>query len=566
MKIQDNLSTKYTDSFNQFEPLQEYPRPLLRRNSFFCLNGSWDYKISNNNKEPSSYDGGIIVPFCLESNLSGVKKKLKKGQYLIYRKRFTLPKDGFIKDKVILHIDAVDQVSKIYFNGYLLGETHNGYLPFSADITNCLKDVNSLVVIVKDDLSHKYPYGKQKKHRGGMWYTPVSGIWKTCWIESVTKKYIKDIKITTLDNLRGIHVEIDSNDNDFLVSVIDKEKTIFSKAFKTKSFDIDLGNPCLWSPDHPYIYDLKIETKSEEVTSYFGVRKIEIKGKHVYLNGKRIFLNGLLDQGYFPEGIYTPSSYKAYADDILTMKGLGFNTLRKHIKVEPQYFYYLCDIYGMLVIQDFVNNGHYSFLIDTALPTVFPKVKINDKIRHLNKNRRAVFKESLKGTVNQLFNHPSIIMWTIFNESWGQFDSDNVKNYLLSFDKSRLIDNTSGWFEQNNNDFKSIHCYFKKFVPPKTDKPILLSEFGGYSYKLKENSYNLSKTYGYRKYDNQKQFEDGFVHLYEDEIIPNKDLLAGTIYTQLSDVEDETNGLLTYDRKVLKVDKARIVDLMRKLK
>ncbi|MCF0116691.1 MAG: glycoside hydrolase family 2 [Bacilli bacterium] len=559
------LTTKLHENFNKQEPLMEYPRPQLRRDSYINLNGPWDYKISLKEKEPTVFDGDITVPYCVESFLSGVQAKLKKGQILIYRKRFSLSSD-FNKGKVLLHIDGVDQTAKVYLNGYYLGASKNGYIPFTSDITNCLKEVNTLLIYVKDDLSPKYPYGKQKKKRGGMWYTTVSGIWKTVWLESVPLDYIRNIKITPLKTLNGIHLSIDSKASNFNITVYNKYNALFSKTTSDKEIDLIIDKPILWSPDNPYLYDLKIETNDDSITSYFALRTIELQGKDILLNGERIFCNGLLDQGYFPDGIYTPASYREYANDILTMKALGFNCLRKHLKVEPLYYYYLCDIYGMLVFQDMVNNSSYHFLEESALPTVLKDFKFNDASFNKNKESRLIFEQSMIDTVNLLYNHPCIILWTIFNEGWGQFNADKMHDKLLELDNTRLIDDTSGWFEQNKNMFKSIHCYYKKFELPLTDKPVLLTEFGGYSYKIKEHSFNLYKNYGYRTYKDQKAFEDGFVELYEQEIIPVKDKICGCIYTQVSDVEDETNGLFTYDRKILKVDKNRIIELMRKLK
>jgi beta-galactosidase/beta-glucuronidase len=281
----------------------------------------------------------------------------------------------------------------------------------------------------------------------------------------------------------------------------------------------------------------------------------------VLLNGKPYFFNGVLDQGYFSDGIYTPASPKEYENDILAMKSLGFNTLRKHIKVEPEEFYYQCDRIGMVVFQDMVNNGKYSFLRDTALPTIGIKKLPESWIKRTSAQKDA-FVEGMRRTVNQLYNHPSVCYYTIFNEGWGQFDSDKMFYLLKELDSSRIIDTNSGWFGGHKSDVESNHIYFKKIKLKKSNKPLILGEFGGYSYKIKEHSANLKKTYGYKLFDDGEKFEDALISLYENEVISEiENGLCGAIYTQLSDVEDETNGFLTYDRKICKVncDKVRLV-------
>ena len=285
----------------------------------------------------------------------------------------------------------------------------------------------------------------------------------------------------------------------------------------------------------------------------------------IYLNNKKIFLNGVLDQGYYPEGIITPVTYDSLKFDILTMKELGFNTLRKHIKVELPYFYYLCDKYGMLVFQDFVNNGKYSFFIDTALPTIGLQKK-NDKIIHTNKLERKNFITGGELLIKYLSNHPSIIAYTIFNEGWGQFDSNNVYHHFKALYPNILFDSTSGWYRVADTDMDSYHWYFKNLDKlQKVDHPIFLSEFGALCYKVKDHAYGSDEVFGYTYFPTIPDTEQAFVDLYEQKIIPYKDKLIGTIYTQLSDVEEEDNGLLTYDRKVLKFNKETIQRVLKKL-
>ncbi len=561
-----NLKTEYADTFDKTKPLPEYPRPNLRRENYLNLNGEWDYVIcKDNGLKPTKYEGKIVVPYPLESELSGVKRTLKRNEVLYYHLSFNIEKE-FIKDIVFLNIDACDQLTEVYFNDVFVGSSKNGYLPIKCDVTPFIHSgKNKIVVKVKDNLSHRYPYGKQRKNRGGMWYTPCSGIWKTVWMESVPEDYIKNIEITPLDVINGVHIHLDTDAAVKRIMVFNNKEMLKKYEITENDIDITFDHPMLWSVDAPFLYDLHIETENDDVYSYFALRKIELINGKIHLNGKEIFCNGVLDQGYFPDGLFTPASYKAYAYDILHMKNLGFNTLRKHIKIEPLYFYYLCDCYGMLVFQDMVNNGHYSFMHDTALPTVFKGLKIKDNILHKKDNK--VFTNSMIETVNYLKFFPSIILWTIYNEGWGQYKADDMHKLLMLYDNTRLIDDTSGWFSQKENMFNSKHVYFKKvsFDNEKDNKPILLSEFGGYSYRIKDHIFNPHNEYGYKKYKDQKEFEQGIIDLYENEIIPNKDKMVGCIYTQLSDVEDETNGLVTYDRKVIKVDIKRISELMKKL-
>lgn len=564
----EDLKTEFILDLDKKKPLPEYPRPLLKRESYLNLNGEWDYAITKSTDLPLHYDGKILVPFPVESELSGVKHLLKSNEYLYYRLKFKF-EDNFVKQLVLLHIDAVDQEATVYFNGVVVGNSFNGYVPYTYDVTPFIKrkDENEIIIRVKDALNHKYPYGKQKHHRGGMWYTPCSGIWKTVWMESVYDTYIQNIEITPLKEvINGVHLKMETDGDIKRITVSHKDKILKQYTIDDNELDIVLDNPQLWSPDNPFLYDLRIETENDDIISYFALRKVEIINNKIYLNGKETFCNGLLDQGYFPDGIYTPASYKAYAYDILQMKNLGFNTLRKHIKIEPAMFYYMCDSYGMLVFQDMVNNSHYDFIRDTALPTVFPQIKVGDKLH--NRCHNDIFVKAMKEEVKLLKSYPSIILWTIYNEGWGQHNADKMHDLLLELDDTRLIDDTSGWFAQKKNMFESKHIYFREINLDKikTSKPILISEFGGYSYKVDGHVFNTKKAYGYKQFATQEAFEDGFIELYEKQIIPNKDKLCGTIYTQVSDVEDEINGLLTYDRKILKVDITRVGNTMKKLK
>lgn len=542
------------------EEYNVYPRPQLRRDSFFSLNGKWLLTYGEGEQAE------ITVPYPPESILSGVFKDMGKNPRLKYEKEFTLPK-GFIKDRVILNFGAVDQICTVYINGNHVGKNTGGYNHFSFDITNYLKEENKLTVIVKDSLSKKVlPYGKQTLHRGGMWYTPISGIWQSVWLESVPQKYIMSLKITTDKNSARI----------YFTGIEDGELTLYTPEKKLK-FPIDHGicqiyveNPRMWSPSDPYLYNFTVKAGEDRIESYLAFRTLEIQIIDTYprllLNGKPFFFHGVLDQGYFSDGIFTPASPDLYEEDILKMKELGFNTIRKHIKVEPDWFYYQCDRLGMIVFQDFVNNGSYSFMRDTALPTVLTK-KFPEKLMARTALQKSAFVDGMKKTVKQLYNHPCVCYWTIFNEGWGQFDSDKMYEILRGLDNTRFIDSTSGWFKKKQSDVESLHIYFKPVKFKESKKPIVLSEFGGYSYKVEGHVANEKKTYGYKLYDDKEKFQKGLEHLYLEEVVPAIEKgLCASIYTQLSDVEDETNGLLTYDRQECKVDKETMLQIAEKLK
>lgn len=534
-------------------PHNTYPRPQQKRDSFFNLNGEWDFAVTDGS-EPTEYDKKILVPFPPQSLLSGIEEQYKKGDMLFYRRRFSLP-DGFVKNRVILHIGAADQVATVYLNGNTVGEHKGGYLPFSFDVTDCLKDDNELVISVYDDpTSTVLPYGKQREKRGGMWYTPVSGIWQTVWCESVPSEYIKSLKIDT--NGAAVRISADGIKSGTL--------TLDGRTYPVTDgiCEFSVENPVFWSPENPHLYYFTICAGEDKVESYFALRTLEIKKVggvwRLCLNGKPYFFNGLLDQGYFSDGIYTPADLSLFEQDILSAKSMGFNMLRKHIKIEPEQFYYDCDRLGMVVFQDMVNNGDYSFLRDTALPTVGLK-KLNDKLLHRNKRTREEFLSAMEDTVKLLYNHPSICLWTIFNEGWGQFDSTAAYKKLKALDSSRFIDSASGWFKGGENDVESEHVYFKPYRHKNAEKPVILSEFGGYALKTEGHIFNPDNQYGYRSFNSKEALTDAIASLYEHEVVPAaKRGLCAAVYTQLTDVEDETNGLITYDRKVLKVNTERL--------
>ena len=531
-------------------PLQSYPRPQMRRESYVNLNGWWAFTVSSQTQLPACYDREILVPYCPESLLSGIHTHFPEGSSLFYRRLLPIkkPENG---NRILLHFGAVDQYAEIYVNQKLVCTHWDGYQAFSCDITDFLQEENQLTVRATDDLrSCRMPYGKQTLKRGGMWYTPVSGIWQTVWLEEVPQSYIAELDIQTHDAQAVVTVTpaLDG-------TVLFEGQTVALQGGKAV---LKPRNPQYWSPENPHLYTFTVKAGADQVESYFALRTLSVKtvnGVHrLCLNGKPYFFHGLLDQGYYSDGLFTPASEQNFENDILQMKALGFNTLRKHIKVEPEQFYYLCDKLGMVVFQDMVNNGRYSFLRDTALPTIGLQ-KRSDRKLHKDPQGRKAFLQGMENTVQQLKNHPCVCYWTIFNEGWGQFDSDNVCAHLRTLDSSRFIDATSGWFRGENTDVESLHIYFGSWKKLKSkNRPLVLSEFGGYCYAVEQHIFNPQKSYGYKSCKTSEDFCRDLEKLYTEKVIPAAQKgLCAAIYTQVSDVEDEINGLLTYDRKVCKV-------------
>ena len=566
-----NLPTDLGDGTEGTVPFSQYPRPQLRRDSFFSLNGEWEE--------------GIMVPFPPQSLLSGLDKKQAKKMgkaHVTYTRKFTLP-EGFVKgqgkDRLLLHFGAVDQICKVYVNDTLVGENEGGYLPFELDITEAyVGGENTLRVEVTDKLDLVYPYGKQCRARGEMWYTPINGIWQSVWLEAVPPTYIEKIKITP--DLTGIDIEIktkgdktDFEDAKAQVIITYEGGQLCKEVEINVSCRIDLAaegiRPVLWCPENPYLYDVQIAVGEDKVESYFGLRTITIGkvGEHnrILLNGKPVFLHAVLDQGYYSDGIYLPASEKGYEFDIRAMQELGLNTLRKHIKIEPDYFYYLCDKLGMLVMQDLVNSGRYSFTRDTALPTIGMADKVPE-FRIVSKKRREVFLQQMERTIDQLYNHPSVVYYTIFNEGWGQFEADSMYEHFVTLDHTRIVDTNSGWFRTKQSDVESSHVYFRNEVFETTERPHVLSEFGGHSLIMEEHCFSLYNQHGYGFAQDVEEVTDRLIDSYEQMVLPSiKNNLCGSVYTQLSDVEDEVNGLYTYDRKRCKVNKARVQELSKKI-
>ncbi len=536
-------------------PFSVYPRPQMRRDSFFSLNGEWALAFSPLREIPDDFPLTVTVPFPPESSLSGVFQKRKKNELLYYKRVFRLP-EGFHKAKTLLHFGAVDQVVTVVLNGSPVATHEGGYLPFSVDITPYLEEENTLVLAVEDTLNHDYPYGKQRVKRGGMWYTPVSGVWQSVWLESYPEGGIYDVRVSGDD--ASVTVTVESDAKEVTLSYLDGETE------KTLSFcgsvTITPESRRLWSPDAPNLYPFTVKTASDEAHSYFALRKLEAKkcGVHTrfHLNGKPIFLHGVLDQGYFPDGIYLPESPEEYERDVLRTKALGFNMTRKHIKVEPALFYEACDRLGLIVCQDAVNNGAYSFFWHTALPTVGMK-RFPNFLHRKSRRAKDIFLSHARDTLDYVSRFPSVLLFTIFNEGWGQKDEDAVYDVLKAEKPEMLFDTASGWFKTDKTDMRSDHVYFKRVKPDYKGetKPVFLSEFGGYSLPLAGHIFIEGKNYGYTVCRDEAELEARVLRLYRDEVIPAvKAGLGGSVYTQITDVEDETNGFYTYDREVCKVN------------
>ncbi|MBR3716155.1 MAG: glycoside hydrolase family 2 [Clostridia bacterium] len=552
----------FPETLNSCEiPLPEYPRPQFVRDSYLCLNGYWDYIISSENTIPKEYEGKIKVPFSPESPLSGVNKKLGIAETLWYRKSFDLTED-FMRDRLIINFGAVDFFADVYVNASLVGCHAGGYTAFSFDITDFVHiGENEIIVAVRDESDTSYhSRGKQREKRGGIWYTSQSGIWQTVWLESVPERYISSLLIVPSIENSSVSITIRSDcDTNALIEFSGKSYT----AKVNEPCEIHLDSFTAWTPETPQLYSFSVKLEKDRIESYFAMRSFSVekdeKGvMRLFLNGKPYFHNGLLDQGYFGDGMYTPESDEMMISDIVRTKEMGFNMLRKHIKIEPMRWYYHCDRLGVLVWQDMLNGGrHYNpLVISTPLIT-----KIHFKDSHYSwfarsdRAGRDEYYRELEEMVTQLINVPSIAMWVLFNEGWGQFDAEKAYEKLLTLDKTRTVDHASGWHDQGIGDIQSLHVYFMKykFIPDKLGRAVILSEFGGYNYRIEGHSYS-KRNFGYKHLKSAKELKNSLESLYRDEIFPAIDEgLAAAVYTQLSDVEDEVNGLITHDRAETKL-------------
>jgi len=581
------MESLWTAKVDKELPLPEYPRPQFERACWQNLNGEFDYFISSRGEKwISDYSGKITVPFAVESALSGVEKPLKPSDRLWYQKKFTL--DDSLKGKnVLLHFGAVDWQCKVYINKELVGTHTGGYCAFSFDITEYLTDgENTLTLCVYDPTESGWQQrGKQDNHPHGFWYTATSGIWQTVWLEGVNECRIDKIKVVP-DIDRGIvNIKSFTTHDDvktLSLTVFDGGDEIVCKDISLDE-DVEIPNFKLWSPEEPNLYYFTLELKKDgevldSVKSYFGMRKFNIgKDKfgvlRLFLNNEPYFQRGLLDQGYWPDGGLTPPCDEAMIFDIKEMKRFGFNMLRKHIKMEPMRWYYHCDRLGMIVWQDMMSGGAYiGDFYAGVLPNLGIKVK-DDKYKTFSreeKKARDDYKRELTEMIEQLYNVVSIYCWVPFNEGWGQFDALKICNYVKSLDGTRVVDHASGWYDQGGGDIQSMHKYVFPVTMPKLDKKraFVITEFGGYQNRVPGHTWSEDKTFGlYLKFKNKSTLTAAYKKLFDKQIIPLVDKgLCGTIYTQVSDVENEYNGIYTYDRKVLKIEESVIKEINNALK
>lgn len=595
------LYTRWGKNLDRDHVLEEYPRPLLMREDYQILNGWWDYAFTIDYKQPQQYEGRILVPFSPETALSGVGRQLKPDEYLWYRRNFDLP--GWDREKgqnrILLHFGAVDQSCEVRINGHKVKRHTGGYLPFEVDISRYAQEsANELIVAAKDlsDTSY-HSKGKQKLNAGGMFYTAQSGIWQTVWLEKVPETYIKEIKTVpdiekkiirikvsssystdkkNVDKLsRNLPIEIKIRKPGLYPDPVVKPSQISTEdmletavqAVSDKWIEIPIESISLWNCETPYLYYFEVKLGDDRAISYFAMRKFSLETKvheefpRICLNGEVQFQNGVLDQGYWPESLYTSPSDAAMIFDIREMKKTGFNMVRKHLKIEPQRWYYHCDRLGIVVWQDMVNGGSYYkhwFVTYGATLLSWLRIPMRDVYPRLlsreAKAGRLEFIREMKETIRLLGNHPSIAAWVIFNEGWGQFQTEDMTRIVRRLDPNRLIDQASGWFDQGGGDFSSLHNYFfKLFIRPERERASVLSEFGGYSYR-EPGHCAKEKLYGYGICKNKKDLEKRFLERWSGvrNLIPQG--LSASIYTQWTDVEEEVNGVFTYDREVRKIE------------
>lgn len=589
--VQGKLMTRWARDVSPDSALPEYPRPQLVREQWMNLNGLWDYAIRPLEMEPAEYDGQILVPFPLESALSGVGKPLQPDQRLWYRRTFEVP-EGWRGQRLLLHFGAVDWQTEVWINRQRAGGHTGGYCPFTLEITDLVNGgSNEIVVAVWDPTeTHGQERGKQTLRPKGLFYTAVSGIWQTVWLEPVPQQGIRSLKLTPDMDRQELRIQIQANDepaDELILEAAAYEKGIriaYGRCRSGEPLRLQIEHPRLWSPDDPFLYDLKVQLVEhgepvDTVESYFGMRafSVEKDGSGVprlCLNHEPVFQHGVLDQGYWPDGLYTAPTDEALAYDVMLTKKLGFNMTRKHIKVEPARWYYHCDRAGLIVWQDMINGGGgWNHLHHIILPNAFGAFKVkDDKYKVMGREdpaNREQYKAELKEMVDALHNVPSIGMWVPFNEAWGQFDAAGTAAWLTAYDPTRPVDHASGWHDQEAGDIKSVHIYFRKLRMPNRIKgrAVVISEYGGYSLLERGHVWQEGKEVGYKRCASREELQHAYGRLIRKQLLPlvGKGVCAA-VYTQLTDVETEINGLVTYDREVVKLDSGWITELHNELR
>lgn len=565
----DKIKTVWAEKIDPNNVLSEYPRPIMERDKWQNLNGLWDYAIlPMGQQEPQTFDGKILVPFAVESSLSGVQKELGKEKELWYRRTFTIPSDWKSKN-VILHFGAVDWKAEVYLNNIKIGTHTGGYTPFCFDVTPFLTSGNQkLVVKVWDPTSDSsIPRGKQVTNPNGIWYTPVSGIWQTVWLEPVNNKHIVGITpIANIDN-NNLKVKVctkNTESSDIVeVKLKDNNKVIASaKGVVGQTLDIAIPNAKLWSPESPFLYDLDVTLiergKSvDKVSSYAAMRKVSKKRDangiiRIQLNNKDIFHFGPLDQGWWPDGLYTAPTDEALKYDIVKTKDFGYNMIRKHVKVEPARWYTHCDRLGILVWQDMPNGDqgpHWD------MHHYFDGKEVTRSIESEQN-----FRKEWKEIMDYLIPYPSIAIWVPFNEAWGQFKTQEITEWTQYYDPSRLVNPASG-----GNHYLKVGDIldFHKYPSPEmmmydNERITVIGEYGGIGMPLTDHLWQPDKNWGYVQFKSAKEVTDEYVKYGRQLLNLVKSGISGGVYTQTTDVEGEVNGLITYDRKVIKVEEDRI--------
>jgi len=556
-KIAENpILSQWADDVDPLKPWPQYPRPDMVREDWANLNGLWDYAVTAKDSKPEKWDGRILVPYPVESALSGVKRRVSENENLWYKTTFTVPRN-WKGGEILLNFEACDWETKVWVDGKEAGSHKGGYDPFSFEIGALLGNdkVHELLVCVWDPTDKgPQPRGKQVSNPGGIWYTPTTGIWQTVWLEPVGKSHISNFRsVSDIDaGTLSFNVKASSGEGkDVIVTVSAKGQKIAFASGKTESkISVTIDKPILWSPDNPHLYDIKIELKDgkqtlDEVRSVAGMRKTSI-GKtkdgftRLLLNNEFVFQNGPLDQGFWPDGLYTPPSEEAMVYDLIKTKEMGFNMLRKHVKVENRIFYNWCDKMGILVWQDMPSGDKY---ISGTMPDI-----------EKSKEATEQFETELRQLIETKYNHPSIIMWIPFNEGWGQFETGRITDLIKEYDPTRLVNSSSGWTDRGTGDVNDIHSYPAPRVAPSEEKrAIATGEYGGLGYPVKDHMWE-AVNWGYRTLTDTVQlitlFESYLDQIYR--FVKNNGLSA-VVYTQTTDVEAETNGLLTYDRKIDKM-------------
>jgi beta-galactosidase/beta-glucuronidase len=563
--------TRWGRDLDADNPLPAYPRPQLVRgaDSWVNLNGRWQYAFGSESR-PGSWDGEIVVPFSPEAELSGVGRQLQPEEWLWYsRTGITAP----VGDKVLLHFGAVDQSCTVWVNGTEVGGHTGGYLPFTFDITDALVDGTQCVELRVRDLSETGPHarGKQRLDRGKIWYTAQSGIWQTVWLEAAPETYVERLVITPDLVNEALVITVDASpfvepvETPVQIRLLSQGQLVAEATGPTNTpIAVPVADPHLWSPDDPFLYDLEITCGGDRVTSYaalrsFGTGTDDAGRRRFLLNGTPFQHVGVLDQGYWSDGLMTAPSDEAMVHDITTMKDLGFTMLRKHAKVEPLRWYHHCDRLGILVWQDMVNGGGRYRELTANLPARWP-IRISDSRYNLffraDQDARAEFRDEVRRTVELLRNVAAIAVWVPFNEGWGQFDANEIAAEVKTLDPTRSVNHTSGWIDQGGGDIKSFHSYLRPFRlrPRKREQRVYaLAEYGGYSLVVDGHDWS-EEEFGYRHFESAAELGAGFTALHSKQIEPAvRRGLAATVYTQVSDVEDELNGLMTWDREVQKI-------------